>query len=401
MSLIALSLERCKAAPLQLELAMRHVGEGFKFRDLIAPYIQNIETLWFTELVKIEDFARTLPNFPQSTPNLRSLELFTEDDTPEWDPSIDPFTLFPDTLRSLKLTDIPLYPSFLKLRTLTNLSFRHYAARFPLDTLLDLLEENRSLETVDLIITSDAFPAQIPQRRVVVLNQLQRLSIMCWDPMIARILITNIPLRRGVRLGINLHEEQSNFTLNGILSGIPMSHLSNLSSLTSMEHRSSPPVIRLAGPNGTLSYTSDRTPGFPGEEFPTLPLADVKELCLVYDSSSFRVPHPSIFPALEALTIECVAIDLSQIFLTLFPNPSFFPSLKTFVFLDCDTNESFMEELIRFACGRKCTASAWLQRIVIIHRTGKFPSADSVRGLGEHVPVVDVRFDRTSPTDLV
>ena len=295
MALMPLSLERCKAAPLQLELAMRHVGEGFKFRDLIAPYIQNIETLWFAELVTIEDFAQTLPNFPQSTPNLRSLELFTED-TPEWDPSIDPFALFPDTLRSLKLTDIPLYPSFRQLRTLTHLSFCYFSAQFPLDTLLDLLEENRSLETVDLMITSDAFPAPTPRRRVVVLNQLRHLWIMCWDPMIPRTLIANIPLRRGVRLGISLHKEQSNPTLNGILSGIPMSQLSSLSSLTSMEYQSSPPVIRLAGPNGTLSYTSDRTSPFPGEEFPTLPLTDVKELCLVYDSNSFRVPDRHFSP---------------------------------------------------------------------------------------------------------
>ena len=118
MGLMALTLERSKAAPLQLKL-----DSGFSdpetFCDLITSYIQNVETLEFEELTVIEDFTQVLPYFPQSTPNLLSLKLEHEDDRPEWDPSIDPFGSFPNTLRSLTLSDIPLYPSLLKVRTLT------------------------------------------------------------------------------------------------------------------------------------------------------------------------------------------------------------------------------------------------------------------------------------------
>ena len=400
MSLMALSLERSKAAPLQLRLTMDDVTPESGFRELMEPYIGNIEILWFAGFATTEDLARTLPNFPQSTPNLRSLELSIDGSVPGWEPSIDPFASFPDTLRSLELIDAPLYPSFLKLRTLTELSLHFYVIHSSMSTLLDLLEENRSLESVEINISIDEFPAHVSQPRVVTLNQLQRLMIACRDPMIARTMIASIPLRRGVHLGLELREEDSNFTLNSILSGISMSHLSNLSSPTFMEYQSSPAMTRLVGPNGSLSYKRDCFPSY-GEGFPTLPVADIKELHLIYDTYSSRVPHPSSFLALEALAIKWAVTDVSRIFSTLFPNPSFFPSLRTLGFLDCNINEGFMEELVRFASDRKGTTSAWLQRVVIAHRIGKFPSADLIRRLGEHVPVVDVRVSGTLPTDLV
>ena len=60
-----------------------------------------------------------------------------------------------------------------------------------------------------------------------------------------------------------------------------------------------------------------------------------------------------------------------------------------------------MQELIQFASGRKHTTSAWLHHVIITRRDGIFPSVDSIRKLEKHVPVVDVRFGRNLPTDLV
>jgi len=59
-----------------------------------------------------------------------------------------------------------------------------------------------------------------------------------------------------------------------------------------------------------------------------------------------------------------------------------------------------MEDLTRFSSDRKSTTSAWLHRVVIIDQDGEFPSAASIRALGRHVPVVDVRFGTELPTDL-
>ena len=63
MGLMELTLERSKAAPLQLKLDLGF-SDPETFRDLITPYIQNIETLEFEELIIIEDLSQVLPYFP-------------------------------------------------------------------------------------------------------------------------------------------------------------------------------------------------------------------------------------------------------------------------------------------------------------------------------------------------
>ena len=403
MGLIALTLERSKAAPLRLRLDTWSIIRNSRFRDLITPHFRNTEILQFRELATIGDFRQMLPKFPQSMPNLRLLELEHADDEPGWDPSIDPFGLFPDTLRSLTLYDIPLYPSFLKIRTLTTLSLRYNVAQPPLDilldVLLDVLEKNRSLGSINLEIRSNTYTAQASQRRTVVLNQLHHLSIACWDTTIAQTLISSIPLRRGAHLGVTLYGGGAELGLNDILSGISMTRLSNLPSSTFMTYRSSAREIQLIGPNGGFSYIH-RSPSVvtPFLELLVLPLTDVKELRLEHNDPSV-VFHPSSLPALETLTIEC-GTDISYLFSALFPDPSLFPSLKTLGFSNCVITEEFMKELAQFASGRKTTTSAWLHRVVIVHRDGNFPTAASIRGLEEHVPIVDVRFSRKLPTDL-
>ena len=169
MGLMELTLERSKAAPLQLKLDSRF-SDPETFRDLITPYIQNVETLEFEELTIIEDLTQLLPNFPQSTPNLQSLKLELKDDRPEWEPSIDPFGSFPNTLRYLTLSNIPLYPFFLKIRTRTELSLHYYTVKPPLDALLDCLDGNPSLKSVNLGIGFEESPAHVSRRRAVVLN---------------------------------------------------------------------------------------------------------------------------------------------------------------------------------------------------------------------------------------
>ena len=392
---MVLSLERSKGVPLRLWLD-NTFSDRRKLRDLIAPYIQNTETLEFFDLTTIEDLMQVLPNFPQSMPILRSLLLEHLNDESEWDPSIDPFKSFPDTLRSLSLHEVPLYPSFLKLRTLTELSLRYHDVHLPLDTLLDFLEENRSLDSVELVINYSEFLAQISQRRTVVLNQLHYLSIACWDVMIGRTLVSSIPLRRGAHLEITSCSNGTGSRLNDILSDIPVTHLSNLSP-NFMEYQSDFRLIRLIGPNGNFTYTRERSPGMPFAEFPVLPLTNIRELRLVHTDPSMVFP-PSSFPALQTLTTKCDT-SISHLFSALFPDPSLFPSLKALGFLDCIITEEFMEELARFASSRKDTSSAWLHRVVIINQDCNFPAGASIRELRRHVPIVDVRFD--TPADLI
>ena len=394
MGLTALSLERSKATPLHLRIEDSPFGQ--EFHDIIAPHIRKTETLEFEGHITIRDVTQMLPNFPRSTPNLRSLELIQTDDEPRWDPSVDPFVPFPQTMRSLKLCDIPLYPSFFELRTLTKLTLQYYLIRTPLDTILDFLEENHALESVDLVINVGESPIHIPQRRPAAKNQLSHLSIMCWNAVVARTLISGIPLRRGAHLGLTLSVEDVEFGLSDVLSGLSITHLSNLPSPTFMEYCSRPRKIQLTGPNGSFSYSHRMHPGTPFKELTVLSLTNIREICLTRDDDPPAVFHPSSFPALETLTFQRNA-DVSPLFSALFPDPSFFPSLKTLKFLDCVTTGEFMGELTHFASHRKDTASAWLNRVAIIRQDGSFPNVTSIRRLEEHVPIVDVQLADIPP----
>ena len=151
--------------------------------------------------------------------------------------------------------------------------------------------------------------------------------------MIARTLISNIPVRRGAHLEITLRGRSEGLGLNDVLSGISMTHLSNLPSSTLMTYQSYTRRIQLDGPNGTFSHIHDASSLPPFAELIVLPLTDVKELRLAHSDPSI-VFHPSSFPALEALAIESRA-DMSHLFSALFPNPSLFPSLKSLGFSKC------------------------------------------------------------------
>ena len=91
-----------------------------------------------------------LPGLPQSMPALRSL---TIEGVYIWDRSIDLFKQFVPALKYLSSTNIPFHPSLLSLRTLTSLSIQDYQFNLHLDTLLDFLEGNSSLESADLGIS--------------------------------------------------------------------------------------------------------------------------------------------------------------------------------------------------------------------------------------------------------
>lgn len=388
---------------------MDEVKERPGFTKLLIPYLQNVETLRISELTAVGEITQLVPNFPHSTPNLRSLELSLSDDGDNWDPYIDPFGIFPHTLTDLSLHDIPLYPSFLNMRTLTQFTFYNQKLNPPVDTLLTFLERNHTLESVALMNHfPELEPPQRPQRCAVIGNGLRHLRIQCWNAVTdAQILLSTISLGRGAHLEIS---SGCGVGLNEILSGTSIAHYANLSGPTLMEYESHPREIRLHGPNGTFSFNN-----FDGledlfVEFPVLPpLTNIREFRLVHCTLLLPPPGPEVahrlssFPALETFTIECdvdCGIDLSDAFLPLISDASAHPSLKTLAFLNCVVTDKFMGELAQFASDRKGTTSAELHRVVIIHRDGMFPSANSIHALKRRVPVVEVRFGKGLPKDL-
>ena len=394
-----LSLERSKEAPLQMYLDMGQVRKKPGFVDLITPCLRNVNTLEFSNLMTIGDLKRTLPNFPGTMPNLRSLDLSLSKYSPDWNSSIDPFGFFP-ALTHLFLYDIPLYPSFLSLRTLTQLILHNYMFDLPVDAVLTILEENRSLERVLLRIRFTKPFLLNSQRQAPIRNQLPHLSVTYYNVEHARALISHIPLRRGAKLEIDSRDE--NAGLKNLLSCIPTTYLGNLVSTTRME--SCGGSIEMLGPNGSFSFSSPPVPEVPLTELSPLSFANIREFHLKYPEqresvTSHRVFRSSSFPALETLAVKHDT-NVSATLSALLSTPASSPLLKTLAFLNCNLSEDFMKELTRFASERKNTVSAWLHRVVIVHPRGKFPSATSVYALGRCVPVVDVRFGMELPTDL-
>ena len=398
--LTALTLQRVKEASLKVHLDAG-IGDPGSF-DLLAPYAQNIDTLWITGPTTIEKLRRALPNFPRSTPNLRSLSL---NSVGHWDQSIDPFESLASTLEYLEFFDIPLYPSILRLRSLTEFSYFIYEFDLHLDTLLDFLEENHMLERVTLDVRFEQASLDSSRRQITIGNRLRYLSIYCRGAVNSQAIISHIALQRGAQLDITTN---SSGGLNDILSRVSTTHLLNLPSPIFIKYRTCPRSIRLFGPNGKFSTQSPfvLSEGSPFIEFPVLPLTNVREFRLVHRTPE-KASHPlrplvfdqSPFPALEILTVNCET-SVSHLLSALFSNPPSPPSLKTLAFMDCNLTEDLMEELTQYASKRKDTTSARLHKVLIVHPDGVFPSITAIHKLGKHVPVVDVRIGTKLPTDF-
>ena len=342
------------------------------------------------------------PNFPGSMPALRSLTLDSEG--PDWDSSIDPFETFIPALNQLSLANVPLYPSLLNLRTLVELTIRdRHRFDLSLGTLLNFLEQNRSLESVTLGIRFARPSLRNSRRRNPMRSRLRSLLVEGRDVMGTLALISGIPLQSGAHLGINLEDKAAR--LDDILPTLSARHFSNLSSPTflKIERNSDITNILLRGTSGmfTLGTFSHSADSF--ADFAELPLANVREVHFsdsVFDSDPL-VFRPSFFPALETLAVKCEE-DPLYVLSALLDNPSSSPSLKTLAFLNCDLTDEFIAELTEFASERRSIPSltGWLDRVLIIHRDGMFPSPSSIRKLKEYVKVIDFRMEDDFPTDL-
>ena len=392
-------LGRAKAAPLKITLYM---PLGSSFTDIFASYLQNTRTLVIHSISTIEEFMSVFPDFPRSMPTLRSLELAAIPPQDTWDPTIDPFEPFPPPLERLQLTGVPLYASLLKLGTLTEFTFSD--REFPgLDTLLDFLEGNCSLERVTL----DSYSAfLLGWERKIAMKQLRYLSISCSDEEDAQALISSIPLQRGASLRIHLRGWHR--TLIDFLPDVSATHLSNPPSPTFFQLGHGPLTkhITLDGPSGKLSFYGISLLEASFADLAVLPLSNVREVRLHYrketTTTSLEPPvfYPSYFPALETLTVDC-NVDVLGALSVLLSNSPPSPSLKTLGFLNCNISEDFMEGLTRFASGRRnIPTSTWLHRVQFAHGDGVFPSAASIRRLRKYVQVVEVRMEDDFSMDL-
>ncbi|KAF9784679.1 hypothetical protein BJ322DRAFT_861510 [Thelephora terrestris] len=404
--LTKLSLERAKAAPLHVFLDFGSRGQP---SGPLLPHAHNIFSLCCTDFYSTESLTNTLPNFPESMPNLQSLTLRAS-----YRCAMNPLHFSTNTtLRELMWQNLPLCPSILGLRTLTEFNFRDHRLDLHVDTLLRFLEENRSLERASLDIAFEQGSLCRSRRQIPANTSLQYLLIRCYHERDAKSLISNIALREGAVLEI---ADTGRGGLRRILSGISTTHLPGLSSPISMEYQFYPRRIRLLEPDGSFLYTITSGKRDFGEEFPLLPLASVREACLKcygsWISPEFRL---SPFPSLEILVVDGHEFDViddedfdptsigHSIALSLSPmslNPAPSPSLKTLAFLGCEITYYFIEKLAQVILDRKNHTPTSLHRVVFVSLEWQLPSKASVSWLSRYVPIVETLEGKELPKDL-
>ena len=404
--LAELSLERCRAVPLELWLDMGQVRTNPGFSARVTPHVQNIGALRINCISTTEELAQTFLGFPQSMPNLRSFSL-----SPGLlhAATVDPFAESTPALTHLSLAYVPLYPSLQRLRTLTDLTLRNHRFDLNLDTFMDFLEGNHALERAVLDIWFTPASLERLRDRDTTTNPLRFLSISSAGAAGGSALISRIALRRGATLEVMLCGGGSG--LSDILPVVSVAHRQSVQSITSMEYHSDARSVQLLGPDGTFSLTCGSSPEDPFAEFPLLHLTNVRafhivrrELALNLGDSPDHLARitfpPSSHPALEMLAIVR-EVHTPYLFSALFSEPSASPLLRTIAFTDCELDEGFMGALTRFAVDRKNTPSAPLHRVVIVNSKGNLPGVASIDALGGHVPVVDIRIGKKLPTDLI
>lgn len=400
--LAALSLERAKAAPLTIRLNMNKLKGDPGFLDLLLPYLKNATSLSVTSFFTTQELTRALPNFLNAMPNLRSLALRKSGQT-DWSQLDDPFDFAAHTLKALALHGIPLFPSILGLKTLTELALVDYDFRLHLDSLLDFLEGSHSLESVTLEICFSEPLLRCSRRGAPVENRLQQLVIFCAYVVDGRALLSSIALRRGASLEIHYYDEDEGLT--DILSGVSFAHLPSISSPTFMEYQSSPRIVRLLGPGGSFSFDGHFSSENIFREFAVLGLQDVQEFRFQYRRSWVHTELDlSPLPSLRKLIVEGDSASVLPLSIK-FPDITSPSSLGTLTFLDCPITEGFMAELAQFASDRKNIGSASLNRVVIVkwlNTYGHLPlTATSIERLREHVPVVEYMEGKDLPEDFL
>ena len=404
--LAKLSLQRCKSTPLKVWVGIRQDKVTREFFDLMAPHIRNTKALNVGSGLDPKEFTPTLRKIFPLTPNLRSLSLVRGPWRPLLGQTNDPCDQLTSPLTDLFLSDIPLYPSLMRLRSLTSFTIDNYQFNLPLDTLLDFLGENRSLEQAALGITFTQPSLRTSRPRVPIKNRLRRLVIAsdCATDII--VLASKIAIQTGAHLtaGLSKPDGGSEF----IRPVVSATHLMNLRSPTFLKYcpdKMGMRNIRLLGPNGSCSLKRQSGSAAVFVEFPLLPLDVIQTVQLKHRVSIFShsgqtrtVFPPLFFPALETLIIEHETA-MSFLLSDFFSNPSSSPSLKTFAFLDCHLDKGFMKKLTRFASHRQ-KIPANLHRVVVINSTGKLPPSASIDGLRKCVTVVDVHVGKELPSDL-
>jgi hypothetical protein len=375
------------------------------FLNALLPHVPRIGSLRLTDHSSIETVTDELPGFFASPMlGLTSLELQQTEDPaqlfpPDNSPIPPPFHNV-SRLKSLSLTQTPLYPTLFTIRSLVELKLIGYTIPFQFDALLGLLDSNPNLELVVLDVQFVTSSVKTNPARKVPLARLRNLSITCSEPIDSKGLLSCIHLPRGVHIEVV-------FTLLVPSTG-PRSFLPSpltpilelLTPITTIKTQVAPRELHVSG-NGSV-FTL-RSPGRAWARLPELtlfPTTAVRELHTNIHPHKFSDPTILLVlkgaPALETLAISRTTFPVGLLS-ALTEEPVLCPALKTIAFFDCAIDPDIAKRLEEAIAKRGGLAAVRLYRVVIVSSTGSLPDLASIKQLRKSVPCVEVRVDDKLP----
>ena len=400
--LVPLCLERAGAVPLAVDIIVPEVKGDIGFLSALLPHVERVAHLSFTGHSSIDAVANDLPGFFASPmPNLTSLalrqaqepaELFPADGSP-----MPPIFQSVSKLKSLRLTQTPIYPPLFNIPFLVELKMIGYTSPFNFGTFVGFLASNNDLEIVVLDIKFIEGSVWTVPARMVPLARLRHLSITCANPIDAKGLLSCISLRSGIRLEVFCSHWSS---LDSYLPSPPAPVQKVLAPITVVKFQNSPREFHVFGKNGSFSFRCSRI-AFWIPELHLFPTASVREFHVNNTpwtlTPVFLVSTLCRLPALETLVITDTASWATGTFESLAGQPLSCPSLKTIAFFNCVLTPEVTTEFESVVARRKGLEAAWLYRVVIVSSTGVLPSHTVIQRLRQHVPYVDVRVDDKLP----
>jgi hypothetical protein len=400
--LTPLCLERAGAIPLAVDLTVPDVEEDGAFLNGLLPHVSRIGSLRLTGHSSVETVKDELPGFFASPMlELTSLELQQTEEPiqlfPPDDATVPPPFRNVSKLRSLSLTQTPLYPTLFTIGSLVELKLTVYIIPFHFPTLLVLLDSNRGLELVVLDIQFATGSVETTPARKVPLARLHHLSITCTGPTDARGLLSCISLPSGIRLEVLCSGSDP---LDAYLPLPPTPIQTVLAPITVVKFRPSPRELHLSGNSGLLFFRSRASRREP--ELHLFSTTSVREFHMGTTSWSlipmFLPPALRQSPALETLIFTGASASWGAgAFDSLATQPLLCPYLKTIAFFNCRLVPEVMRAFEDVIAKRKDVATARLYRVIIVNSAEPLPDYALIQRLRKHVPCVDVRMDDKLP----
>ena len=399
--LVPLCLERSGAVPLTVDITISDIGSGEDFLESLLPNVPRVNSLRLTGYQTLEAVAQDLPGFFDSQIlNLVSLELRQ---------SVAPVQPFPSdkiptppvfrdiqTLKSLHLTQTPIYPALFHITSLVELKLIGYTTPFHPETFVRFLGSHLTLEFVELDIRFTDGPTLA---RKVSLPHLRHFSVTCSEAVDSKRLLAYITFPRGIRLKV-LFTKPGDFP--GFESLLPssLSHIRELlHPISTVKTQWTPPMLQLSGNNSFLSLNALGRHPSPYSDISLFSTSNVHE---------FHVDiHPNVptgdflsraleqLPALKILVVSR-NFPLRSLHI-LSAEPVLCPSLNTVAFFNCNMSEGLMKELGDVIIKRYDTFATRPYRVVIVNSTATPPNFRAIQQLRKSVPCVQVRVDDRLP----